>query len=120
MVGEPFDVIACRYGLSSLPYLEARDVVRQLMRRLKIGGRLYLSLLGLHSDLGSHYSCRDQLVVSRFCELSPKTQEKYNIQGSVCLYSERDLLTLILEAGCSPLRTFSTTHGNVKGVAVRV
>lgn len=120
MAGEPFDVIVCRYGLSSLPYGTARDVVRQLMRRLKIGGRIYLSLLGMHSDLGNHYTCGDNMVSNRFCELAPKIQEKYNIHGPVCLYCERDLLTLILESGCSPLRTFSTTHGNVKGVAVRV
>lgn len=120
MAGEPFDVIVCRTGLSALPYPIASDVVRQLMRRLKIGGRLYLSLLGLHSELGNHYICAEQMLSNRFCELAPKIQEKYNIRGQVCLYSERDLLILILESGGSPLRTFSTTHGNVKGVVVRV
>ncbi|OQA32295.1 MAG: CheR methyltransferase, SAM binding domain [Betaproteobacteria bacterium ADurb.Bin341] len=120
ITGEPFDVIICRSGLSSVSYGDARTVVRQLMRRLKIGGRLYLSLLGLHSELGSHYPGAESMVTSRFCELAPKIQEKYHIMGPVCLYSERDLLTLILESGFSPLRTFSTTHGNVKGIAVRV
>ena len=120
MAGEPFDVVVCRYGLSSLPYATARDVVRQLMRRLKIGGRIYISLLGLHSELCSHYPGAEVLVGNRHFELSAKIREKYDIQGKICLYSERDLLMLILESGCSPLRTFSTTHGNVKGVAVRV
>jgi len=120
ITGEPFDVIVCRQGLSSVTYADARQIVRQLMRRLKIGGRLYLSLLGLHSELGSHYPGAEMMVTSRFCELAPKIREKYHVHGPVCLYSERDLLTLILESGFSPLRTFSTTHGNVKGIAVRV
>lgn len=120
MPGDPFDVVVCRYGLSSVPYATAREIVRQIMRRLKIGGRFYLSLLGLHSELGNHYPGTEALVSSRFSELSPKIRDKYGITGPVCLYSERDLLTLILESGSSALRSFSTTHGNVKGVAVRV
>ena len=46
--------------------------------------------------------------------------KKYGIAGPVCLYSERNLFMLLLEAGASVLRTMTTTYGNVKGVAVRV
>lgn len=117
---EPYDVIVCRHGLCEIPYAEAKQVVRQLIRRLKIGGRLYLSMLGLHSELGYHYAAIDALAAERFSELSPEIADKYGIRGPVCLYTERDLFCLVLETGGSVLRTFTTTHGNVKGVAVRV
>ena len=46
--------------------------------------------------------------------------EKYGIKQKVCLYSERDLFMLLLDAGASVLRTLTTTYGNVKAVAVRI
>jgi hypothetical protein len=56
----------------------------------------------------------------RFTELSPSVAKKYGITHPVCLYSERNLFMLLLDAGASVLRTLTTTYGNVKGVAVRV
>lgn len=117
---EPFDLVICSRKLSLMPYKEAREVTHNLLRRLKIGGRLYLSLFGLHSDLSEGYASLEVDVSQRFCELAPAIGEKYNIVGPVCLYSERNFFTLILEAGGGVLRSFTTTHGNVKGVAVRI
>ncbi len=118
--GEPFDIIVIRRGLSTMPYDEARRVVRQLLLKLKIGGKLYLSVLGLHSELGDAYAHREMSIDQRYAELSPELAGKYEIRQSVCLYSERNLFMLLLEAGASVLRTLTTTHGNVKGIAVRV
>lgn len=118
--GEPFDIIVIRQGLCSMPYEQARQVIRQLLLNLKIGGRLYVSILGLHSALGEGYADSDQSVEQRFSNLSPALAKKYEIAGPVCLYSERNLFMLLLEAGASVLRTLTTTHGNVKAVAVRV
>lgn len=118
--GEPFDIIIIRRGLCSLPYDEARRVVRQLLLKLRIGGKLYISVLGLHSELGDGYADGDQTIDQRFSELSPALAGKYEIRHPVCLYSERNLFMLLLEAGASVLRTLTTTYGNVKGIAVRV
>ena len=117
---EPFDIVFCDRNLCAMPYKEAREVVRNLLRRLKIGGRLYLSLLGLHSELGEGYDGAEIEVNQRYFALKPIIAEKYSISGPVCLYSERNFFTLILEAGGGVLRSFTTTHGNVKGVAVRI
>jgi len=46
--------------------------------------------------------------------------KKYGLHHPVCLYSERNLFMLLVEAGGSVLRTLTTTYGNVKGIAVRV
>ncbi|EKE17867.1 MAG: hypothetical protein ACD_10C00235G0003 [uncultured bacterium] len=118
--GDPFDIIVIRRGLCSMPYEQARQVVRQLLLNLKIGGRLYLSILGLHSELGDGYADAEAPVEQRFATLSPALIKKYDITGQVCLYSERNLFMLLLNAGASVLRTMTTTHGNVKAVAVRV
>lgn len=118
--GEPFDIIIVRRSLCGLPYAEARQVVRELLQKLRIGGKLYVSILGLHSELSEGYACYDEDVEARFCELAPPMVKKYGIKGPVCLYSERNLFMLLLEAGGSVLRTLTTTYGNVKGIAVRV
>lgn len=118
--GEPFDVIVVRRGLCALPYETARETLRQLMRKLKIGGKLYVSILGLHSELGEGYAAGGQPVGQRFTSLAPALADKYDIREPVCLYTERNLFMLLHEAGASVLRTLTTTHGNVKGIAVRV
>ncbi|MDD2741797.1 MAG: class I SAM-dependent methyltransferase [Rhodocyclaceae bacterium] len=117
---EPFDIIFIRYGLGHLHYEEARQVVRQLMLKLRIGGKLYVSILGLKSELGDGYIDADKDVQERFCYLSPALVKKYGIKSKVCLYTERNLFLLLLESGASVLRTLTTTYGNVKAVAVRV
>ena len=117
---EPFDIIFIRYGLGHLHYEEARQVIRQLMLKLRIGGKLYVSILGLKSELGDGYVDADKEVQERFCHLSPEMIKKYGIKGKICLYSERNLFLLLLESGASVLRTLTTTYGNVKAVAVRV
>ena len=111
--GEPFDIIVIRRGLCAMPYEEA-------LLKLKIGGKLYLSVLGLHSELSEGYAAAESVINERFGELAPALAEKYGIRQPVCLYTERNLFMLLLEAGASVLRTLTTTYGNVKGVAVRV
>jgi len=118
--GAPYDIIVLRRGLCSMPYAQGKVLIRQLMRKLKIGGKLYLSILGLHSELGEGYPGREQSIYERYSKLSPAMARKYDIRTEVCLYSERDLFLLLLESGASVLRTMTTTWGNVKAVAVRV
>ena len=117
---EPFDLIVCRRGLCSLPYAEAMSAIRALLRKLRIGGKLYISVLGIHSELGDGYAGIDVPVRDRYFTLSPTIAKKYGIDNPVCLYGERDIFLLLLEAGASVLRTFTSTHGSVKAVAGRV
>lgn len=118
--GGPFDLIICRRGLCRLPYGSARTAVRRLLLELKIGGKLYVSVLGLHSELGDNYPAIEEGIEHRFAVLADAMAEKYAMHYPVCLYTERNLFSLMLECGASVLRTFTTTHGNVKAVAVRV
>jgi hypothetical protein len=66
------------------------------------------------------YADSEATIDQRFAPLAPALARKYGIHHPVCLYTERNLFMLLLEAGASVLRTLTTTYGNVKGVAVRV
>ena len=118
--GAPFDIVACPHSLSHQPYAHAATLLRRLALMTRIGGKLFISAYGLHSDLGEDYPAADDYVRDRFSTLSPVMADKYGITQPVCLYSERDLFMLIFEAGLSVVKTFTTTHGNVKAVAVRM
>jgi len=118
--GEPFDIVVTRRGLCNLRYEQARRIVRQMLLKLRIGGKLFVSILGLHSELGDGYGDHDQRVEARYARLSPAMANKYGITEPLCLYSERNLFMLLVEAGASVLRTMTSTYGNVKGIAVRV
>lgn len=118
--GSPFDIVACPHSLSQQPYTHALTLLRRLALMTKIGGKLFISAYGLHSDLGDDYPAADERVRERFSALSPIMADKYGIDHPVCLYTERDLFLLVFEAGLSVVKTFTTTHGNVKAVAVRV
>lgn len=116
---EPYDIVFIRRGLCSLPYAEAKQRVRRMLQKLKIGGRIYISILGLHSELGDGYSAIDEPIAQRFGKLAPEMRNKYSIDKDVCLYTERDLFMLLLESGASVLRTMTTSYGSVKAVGGR-
>lgn len=52
---QPFDIVLCQRALCAMPYAEARKVTRSLLGRLKIGGKLFMSAYGIHSELGDQY-----------------------------------------------------------------
>lgn len=116
----PYDLIVIHRSLTLMPFAEAQGVLRRLVGWLRIGGKLYASALGVHSELGDHYPHAERWVQQRFSSLAPEVAARYGIAGPVCLYSERDLFLLLFEAGVGVLKSFTTTHGSVKAVGVRV
>ena len=117
---EPFDLLLVQRTLGDMPYEEARKTLRRLMQRLKIGGKLFLSLYGIHSDLGENYPDGNRLVGERFCPLAPEIAERYDLHDPLCLYSERNLFSLLMEAGGAVIKTSTSALGHVRGVAARV
>ena len=116
----PFDLVVGQLALHSLPYAEARNVLCQLRRLLKIGGKLYLSAYGKHSTLGDYYPDNGKRVQDRFAELPSALAKLYDLHGPICLYSERDLITLLFEVGAPVLQSATSGQGNVRVVAVRI
>jgi hypothetical protein len=117
---EPFDLLLCQRTLSVLRYEDARRTLHRLSQRLKIGGKLFISLYGIHSELGEDYADGEKLVTQRYCEIAPRFAERYGLLGPVCLYSERNLFSLIMEAGCAVIKTSTSALGHVRGIAARI
>lgn len=118
---EPFDLILDQRTLSGLRYDDARRALRRRMQRLKIGGKLFISLYGIHSELGDNYADSGKLIGERFAPLAPALAGRHGIDGPVCLYSERNLFSLLMEAGGAVIKTATSALGEqVRGVAARV
>jgi len=117
---QPFDIILCQRMLSSLRYADARTMVRSLLGRLRIGGKLFVSCYGIHSDLGDHYADSEKLVAERFATVAPALAARYGIEGPLSLYSERNLFMLLMECGAAVLKTSSSALGHVRGIAARI
>lgn len=116
----PFDLVISHRTLPFMRYADALTFLRQLAAAMKIGGRLYVSAFGLHSDLGDHYPDAEAPVARRYAPLAAAVATRYDLAEPVCLYSERELFTLLFAAGIGVLKTFTTTHGSVKAVGVRI
>lgn len=116
----PFDVVVGQLALHPIPYEQARQALCRLMTMLKIGGKLYLSAYGLHSTLGDYYPDSGKLVEERFAELPASLADLYDLHGPVCLYSERNLITLLFQVGAPVLQSATGALGNVRAVAVRI
>ena len=116
----PFDIIFGQLVLHTQPYARALEAVSKLTHMLKIGGKLYLSAYGLHSMLGDHYPDSGKLVEERFAELPATLADLYNLHGPVCLYSERNLITLLFKVGAPVLQSATGALGNIRAVAVRI
>ena len=117
---QPFDIILSQRSLSTLRYDEALVAVRRFLLRLKIGGKFFISLYGIHSDLGDGYPDGSKLVGERLAPVAPEVAERYGLTAPLCLYSERNLFALLMEAGGVVLKTSTSALGHVRGVAARI
>lgn len=116
----PFDIILGQLAFHAQPYAATRQTLRHFLEHLKIGGKLCVSALGLHSDLGDEYPDSEKLVEQRFAELPPALASLYGLKSPVCLYSERNLITLLFEIGAAVVHSGTGSLGNVRAIGVRV
>ncbi|MCL2830302.1 MAG: hypothetical protein FWD77_06130 [Betaproteobacteria bacterium] len=117
---QPYDLIICQHVLHPLRYEEARLAVRSLLQRQKIGGKLFVSVYGIHSELGDVYPDSEKLIADRYAPLPKAVAKRYGIDGPICLYSARNLFSLLFEVGAAVLYTSTSTLGTLRAVAVRV
>jgi len=117
---QPYDLIVCQHVLHPLRYEQARLAVRALLQRQKIGGKLFISVYGIHSELGDVYPDSEKLIGDRYAPLPKAVAKRYDIDGPVCLYSARNLFSLLFEVGASVLYTSTSTLGTLRAVAVRI
>ncbi|NPB03290.1 MAG: class I SAM-dependent methyltransferase [Thermotogae bacterium] len=111
-------VVASRV-LHYLRYREALGVLRILRNRMVKGGRIFVSLSGLHSPLAEGYPRAP--IEERFFLLSEELRRKFSITEPVCLYSLQDAHRLMEEVG--ELRRVGsriTAFGNIELIYEKV
>lgn len=115
--GAPFDAIVCQRALHYVPHAEAVVALSGWPQTLKPGGRVFLSVSGLGSELGRGYLHRDRPIAERWVPLAPDMAERHDIRPPVCLYEPMDLVDLLHAAGFGIAEVFRSAFGNVKAVA---
>ncbi len=117
----PYDLIYITNCISQMTYAQAGYFIEDLMQKLHIGGKIFISTFGLESEFGKKYPHKEKNVRERFCPIQPQLAQKYHIERPVCLYSLRDLNALLNETGMSVLREFvNFESGNIESIAVRI
>lgn len=110
------DVAFSQRTLHYLPHDDATRLVATTARALAPGGRFYVSVSGLGSELGQGYAHADRPLGARYAPLAPALRERHGIAEAVCLYDEADLRALMEGAGLVTLELWRSAFGNLKGV----
>ena len=116
-IGRRFHIILCQRTLHYLSFQDAETVVRKFLGCLEAGGRMFLSVSGMESELAEGYPGISQPVMKRYVPLSPGMAGKHGIKGPVCLYRTEEFGALVKRAGGRVIDIFCSPFGNAKLVA---
>jgi len=102
-----------------LPYNDAFVLLNGLRTHLVKGfnSKLFVSVSGLHSELGNGYADKDKPISEKFALLSQPMMEKHKISSPVCLYTVEELYTLLTVCGYTVEKIYASAFGNVKAIA---
>lgn len=112
---DSFDSALSQRTFHYLPYQTALEVLQELKKH--VTGKLFISLSGFKSELGSGYPDRDKPVEQRFSKLSDEMSAKHHIREPLCLYTEEEARELLEKAGWSVENIYSSSFGNIKVIA---
>jgi SAM-dependent methyltransferase len=111
-----FDSVCLQRVLHYVPYATALLLLRDLRKRIQLGGKLYSAVTGLESAIGREYKDADKSVVDRFCRLSATAAETFSITQSLCLYTPEEFIVLLQESGWEIEECWVSAFGNIKVV----
>ncbi len=111
-----FDFFYSRRFLHYLAYGEAETLVGLISDHLVGNGRVFISVSGLNSELGTGYAHRKRPIESRHTVLSTPMAEKHNISERVCLYNRNDLSKLFRHHGLRAVKLWESDFGNIQGI----
>ena len=113
---QSFDMICFQRTLHYMPYKNAVGVLQELRARMNAGGKLYVSVTGLESDIGLQYEDATKLVERRFCRLPDADAETFHITEPVCLYTPEEFVVLLQESGWNIEECWISAFGNIKAI----
>ncbi len=117
--GAPFDVISVQRSLHHLRFGEAVEALKTLRENLGAGGRIYLSVAGLPSELSDGYPMAEAPIEERFGLVHPRVRDKHELRRPVCLYSSSDVRRLMSEAGLEVHSLWISRRGHIKTIGRR-
>ena len=115
---ESIDCVYSQRMLGYLTYEDARQTLSLIKSRSTAGACFFLSAGGLNAEYGVEYSGRYEPIESRFGRLSDDMAAKHDIYAQQCLYTENELRKLTEMAGLKIQKSWTSTFGNPKIIAV--
>ncbi|MCB9816721.1 class I SAM-dependent methyltransferase [Candidatus Nomurabacteria bacterium] len=112
--GISFDAIIMQRVIHYLSYQEALQLLSEL--RALTSGSLFISVTGLDSMVGDSYPLRDEPLESRFGKVTDLGQDMFGITEPICLYTEVEFTSLLMEAGWQVEDCWTSAFGNHKAV----
>ena len=74
-----------------LTYKETEKLLRKISKNMKVGGKIFVTLSGVNSDIGKKYHCAENKIQERYCFLSKENQKRFQIKEKVTLYRKDEL-----------------------------
>lgn len=111
---ERIDVVVMQRTLHYLRYQEAHELLQYL--GTMTDGMLYISVTGSSSLVRDTYPCVNDPISDRYCQLTQSGQDAFLIHESVCLYSQTELQTLLVDTGWEVVDSWVSAFGNIKAV----
>ena len=97
-----------------LPYARALAILKFL--RTVVQDKLFISVTGMDSAVGENYAGRDLLIEERFAKLGQVEADTFQIHAPICLYRQKEFVTLLESAGWEVEDVWSSAFGNLKAV----
>lgn len=111
-----FDYVLLQRTLHYLPYDEAFVVLKNLQGYIE--KKLFLSLSGLHSDLGKVYQVSQLPLSKRFGPLTDTGKETFGINAPLTLYTRDEAVQLTVDAGWKVEAVWQSAFGNIKMILI--
>lgn len=113
---KPIDLVYSQRFIHYLPYATARLLAQNIYKRLKIGGRVFISASGINTELSTDYRGKEVPVQMRYFPLSQSMREKHGISTDVCLYSKEELSDLFCSNGFKEIQVWESGFKNIKAI----
>ena len=105
------------YSQRTLHYLEYTDALKVLkVLHTIVEDKLFISVMGIESDAGTQYACREENIENRFCGLEASRAEKFCIAEPVCLYTKEEFEKLLAVSGWRVEKCWQSAFGNIKAI----
>ncbi len=107
--------------LHYLSYKNTQDILHLVTKQLAEGGKIYISLTGLDSQIGQGYTAKHDPITSRMGHIAVDDQHSFNITEKLCLYSKDEAEQLIQSIPGLHIEKIWISHfGNIKIVVQKI